>query len=431
MWREWSKRFLWLSLGSLVGRLLPYAMLVWLGRRLDSSGFATLGIAFAWTAVSASLTTSGLSYIAAQRLATIENPGEACSTFRRIAVFGVFLSCSLAAIVLVVDVDRVVGFFGQSIDPGGVAPALLSGAAWSLVMLAVAAFNGLHAAKQAASLLSLGGVFQGVGLALGLFLGQGQLGSILWGFAGGNAVAFVFALWRLSSLPSLREGCKQTPSNAPPVPLGPATAWVTLAAASVTPVSFAAGAIISNGPDGVLQLARFHALEQLHQLAIYLPNVMSVAMLPVLSRQSVTQDGRLLRDMIKVAWLVAMAGTATALVLAWNPAWLHQLIGNPALNDAAATRTMLMHAALAPSLGMLGSAILARGKFALAALLNVAWATVFLGVTWLCREEGAAGVQAARLLASGLLLVVLSVALWIIASTLRLASQEPTNRESP
>jgi O-antigen/teichoic acid export membrane protein len=417
MWRDWSRRFLWLSLGSLIGRLLPYAMLIWLGRHLDSPAFATVGVAFAWTAVSASLTTGGLANVAAQRLAGIENPGEARAMVRRIALIGVALSGLLVAIVLVIGTDTVVGLFGQSIDARAVAPALLSGATWSLVMLAVAAFNGMHAARQAASVLSLGGALQGAGLALGLWAGGGQLDDILWGFAGGNACALAFALWRLSSLPPLREGRNEAPPSAPTMPLGSAVAWATLATACVTPVTFAAGAIISHGPDGALQLARFHALEQLHQLATYFPSVMAVAMLPVLSRRTMKDGGVSVRSAVKVSWLMAGVGSALALVLAWNPTWLHQLVGNPALNDPAATRGMLMHVALYPSLSILGSAVLARGQFAPATLLNMAWAAVLLGVTWLWREDGAAAVQAARLVASGLLLVVLSVLLWIAGGT--------------
>ena len=412
MWHDWIRRFLWLSLGSLIGRLLPYAMLIWLGRNLDSRAFATVGVAFAWTAVSASLTTGGLANLAAQRLATILSPAEARFFVRRVALIGTTLSALLVAIVLTIGADRVVGLFGQSIDARAIGPALISGAMWSLVMLAVAALNGMHAAKQAALVLSIGGALQGFGLALGLWLGHGKL-DILWGFAIGNASALAFALWRLSLLPLLQYDRKHALPYTNATPLGSAVTWATLATASVTPVTFAAGAIISNGRDGALQLARFHALEQLHQLAIYFPSVMAVAMLPVLTRQTFNGGGVSARRVVKVSWLMVGFGSALALVLAWNPTWLHQFVGNPALTDPAATRGMLMHVALHPSLSILGSAVLAQGWFASATLLNIAWAGMLLGLTWLCREEGAAAVQFARLAASGLLLVALSVLLWI------------------
>lgn len=419
MWRDWSRRFVWLSLGSMIGRLLPYTMLIWLGRELDSPAFAAVGVAFAWAAVAASLTTGGLGNVAAQRLAVIESPNEVCAMVRRIALIGVALSVLLVVSVLIVGNDRVVGLFGYSVDARVVWPSLLSGATWSLVMLAVAVFNGLSAARQAASVLSIGGALQALGLAMGLWIGQGQLNDILWGLACGNVSALVFTLWRLSLLLHLRYGSKQAIRVGPAIRLGSAVAWATLATASVTPVTFAAGAIISHAPNGALQLARFHALEQLHQLAIYFPNVMAVAMLPVLSRQAATQDSVSLRNFIKAVWFMAFVGTAVALALTWDPSWLHRLVGNPALNDNAATRGMLVHAALSPSLGILGTAILARGKFALATLFNIAWAAVFLGATWICREEGTAAVQTARLIASSLLLVVMSTLLLTFARSLQ------------
>jgi hypothetical protein len=400
-------------------------MLIWLGRQLDSPAFATVGVAFAWSAVSASLTTGGLAIVAAQQLAAINNPGEARALIRRIAAIGVCLSILLVAVVLLVGADRVVGVFGRTIDAGAVAPSLFSGATWSLVMLAVAVLNGMHAPKQAASVLSFGGALQGMGLALGYWAGHGQLSEILWGLAFGNASALALALRRLSSLPTLHDHRIHYLPNAPAMRLGPAVAWATLAAACVTPVTFAAGAIISHGPDGALQLARFHALEQLHQLATYIPNVLAVALLPVLSRETLKDGGLSMRSAVKVSWLMVGVGSALVLVLAWDPTWLHRLVGNPALNDPLATRGMLMHVALFPSLSVLGSAILARGEFASATLLNVAWAIVLLGFTWVYRQEGAVAVQMARLVASGLLLVALSILLWIAGG------QPTTVRDQP
>lgn len=413
MWLDWSLRFLWLSFGSLIGRLLPYTILIWLGRNLDSQSFATVGVVFAWTTVAASLTTGGLANVAAQRLAGTDNTGEARIIIGHISKIGVVLSSLLMGAVLVVGPDMVASFFAQSITASAVAPALLSGTTWSLVMLVVGILNGMHATRKAASVISIGGTLQGVGLALGLWLGGGEIHDILWGFTGGNAFALGFALWQMRSLSILRNDLNRPIPTTHPIYLGSAITWATLATASVTPVTFAASAIISHGPDGALQLAQFHALEQLHQLATYLPNVMAVAMLPVLSRQTMKTGGVSVRSAVKVSWLMAGIGTTVALALAWNPMWLHRLVGNPALIDIAATRSMLMHVALYPSLSILGSTVLARGQFGPATMLNIAWASVLLGITWLRREEGAEAVQTARLIASGMLIVVISVYLWI------------------
>lgn len=413
MWREWRLRFIWLSIGSLIGRLLPYGILIWMGRHLDPLSFATIGVVFAWTTVAASLTTGGLANVAAQRLAGTENSRDAQRLILRFARIGIVLSGLLVGAVLIVGSGSVLDFFGQSIDANAVEPALISGATWSLVMLAVAMLNGIHKARKAASVLSLGGVLQGVGLALGLWVSNGQLNGILWGLALGNTFALAFALWQVYALSLFKDNLLQSLPYTPVAPLGTSIVWATLATASVTPVTFAASTFISHGSDGALQLAQFHALEQLHQLATYLPNVMAVAMLPLLSRQIMRDDGSSVRSAVKVCWLLAAIGLALVLPLAWNPIWLHRLVGNPALIDVVATRSMLLHIALYPSLSILGGTLLARGLFGLATFLNIGWAAVLLFITWYRREEGAESVQTARLVASSLLISFLTIYLWI------------------
>lgn len=410
MWGEIARRSIWLSAGSAIGRLLPFVVLMMLGRSLSSEDFASASVGFAWTAVAASLTTAGLANVTTQRLALLPAP-EQGAFVRRVVRMACLFSGGLLLAVLAVGPDAANIAFGRALDARIVWPALASGSLWSLVMLAVAICNGQHRPRRAASMLGIGGALQGAGLALGYALGNGAY-MVLWGAALGNALALSWAIMCVRKQSSYGVPNAGSATATPSFPFGRSLAWSSFAAASVMPITFAAGSLVSHSTDAARQLAAFQALEQLHQLAIYLPSVLSQALLPVLTVHFSTKPGETSRRIIHASLLLAFAGSLLAAGLAWHPGWLHRLVGNPALTDPAATRAMLMNAGLSVALNLLGGGLLARGQYARATLLNVGWAAMFLGLGWIWREDGAAGVQIARLCASWALLIAASSAFW-------------------
>lgn len=424
MWREVARRSLWLGAGSAAGRLLPFAVLVLLGRRLASTEFASVSVGFAWIGVAAALTTSGLANVAAQRLAPLTEPHEQAPIARRVLRLGAALSLVLALLLLAGGRRAAAWAFGGTVDSSVVAPAVIAGAAWCLVTLAVAILNGLHQPRTAAAVLGLGGLLQGAGLASGHLAASGASGA-LWGLACGNVLALA---WAARHLAALMPGPAGRRAAAMPG-FGAAAAWSTLAAACVMPVTFAAGSLVSHGPDGAKPLAAFHALEQLHQLLIYLPGILGQALLPVLALH-LSQDPAKARRLVRVALAMALAGSAVAAALAWDPSWLHALVRNPAISDDRAVRSMLLNAGLSVSLALLGGGLLARGQYAVATLMNVGWAAVFLGFGWAWKDAGAAGPQSARLLASWLLVLAASAVLWS-ALPVRTAPARPAASRGP
>lgn len=417
MWRDALSRSAWLAAGSVLGRLLPYLVLIGLGRLLPPQEFATLAVGFAWSAVAANLTTSGLATLATQRLALITDGPTRHRFILRVTGLGLGLVLLLNLLVLAVGRQAMAQAFGQVLIPAALAPAIANGVAWSLTLLAIAALNGLHQARAAAFVLSLGGLLQGLGLLVGHLQGGGLAG-ILWGLAMGSLCALCWAGWQLvhalNRSPSGEAGKGSSPD--PHRHFWSALAWNTLAAACVMPVTWMASSLLTHGPQGARQLAAFHALEQLHQLAIFIPGVIGQALLPTLTVHLHGNPEQGVRHLVRLAAAVGLAGIAVAAVLAWEPQWLHHLVGNPALTDAAATRWMLLHAGLALGLSLLGSALLARGLYALASSLNLVWAATFLALGWLWAHDGAAGLQLARLCASSLLFVAAGALLWHLSA---------------
>lgn len=394
LWRELATRSAWLTTGSVLGRLAPYAALIALGRRLDPGSFATLSLAFAWGGVAASLVTAALGAVTTQRLAADPGPARRALATRAIGQ-GFAGSGLLAAAVLALGPTAASLAFNEHVRPVAVWPAALHGLAWSMVLLIANLLNGLHAPRRAALLLGVGGMAQSCGIALGL-LADGDLAVSLWGLAGGSALSLAIAGALLRGALPARRAQARPPLHAP----GMDVFWTTIATASVTPVSFAAAALITHGGAPVDELAQYQALEQIHQLLLYAPGLLGQALLPILASHDRSQQAwQLLRPWV---WRTALAGLAAAALIGWQAQWLLQALGNPAVTDPWATRWMLCNASLAWSLSLLHNDLMARRLYAPAALLSVLWAAVFLSLGGAL--GGAAGMQAGRLFASLLLL---------------------------
>ena len=183
-----------------------------------------------------------------------------------------------------------------------------------------------------------------------------------------------------------------------PLPRNPVL-WITVAAACVLPVSFFASGMIAHGADGVRQLAQYFALEQVHQVLVYLPAIVGQALLPLIGRRighsdAAAQRARLLRRM---ALVVDGRGTRRdcwwALRLIIDVRWLVSLLGNPAVgvSDVWSIRWMVLNAALGLSLSVAGGALLGAGRIVGAGLLNVVWGAIFVSLTSALSSHGNRG----------------------------------------
>ncbi|HEY1131526.1 MAG TPA: oligosaccharide flippase family protein [Roseateles sp.] len=399
MWREILSRSAWLSAGSLVGRVAPYAVLIMLGRKLDAAAFASLSIAFVWASVAASLATTALGTVTTQRLAADAGPARRAIALRALR-HGTAWAGLLAATVAVIGASTASRAFGQHLDLAAFWPALAHGMAWSLTLLIATMLNGLHAVRHSALLQGVGGLSQALGMGLGFMVGGG-LETALWGLVLGSIASLALggALLR-HALPPAAPQTALLPAPTAVVPRASLDVlWSTLANAAVTPVAFVAAALVTRHGGPPTDLAQFQALEQIHQLLLYVPGLVGQALLPLLAAHDRGADAqRALRPWI---YRSAVAGLAVAALMGWHPGWLLHFIGNPALTDVWATRWMLCSAGLALALSLLNNELLARRLYAPAALLSLLWAATFLGLG--SALGGVAGMQAGRLVASLLL----------------------------
>jgi len=407
MIRSVLDRTAWLSAGSLVGRACPVLVMIWLGTRVPTVVYASISMAFLWGTVVYSITLAGLSTIVVQQLARIDERGAQRRAVRRSVGWAILVAAVPAAALVALGGDHAAALFDHAFIADMVLPAAGAGACWSLFSFMASTLNGLHKSRHAAVAAGVAGVLQAIGLAAGARLLPGAAAPI-WGLASGSLLAALGVMAMVRHAVSGSGGDVRAPLElhirARPVLLA------TLSAASVTPVAFAVSHIAAaNG--GATGLAGFLALEQLHQLAVYVPNILTVALLPLLARTTM-QDQRLARRL--VGWSIGLAFMATLVsaIAGLAASDIQRLIANPALNDVAALRIMMLNAGLALSLSILGAGLVAQGLFGRALLGNLLWAGVFLGLSWRYAGHGIAALQAARLTASWVLIVLASVMLW-------------------
>jgi len=407
MIRSILDRTAWLSAGSLVGRACPLLVMIWLGTRVPTAVYASISMAFLWGTVIYSITLSGLSTIVVQQLARIDERSAQRRAVRRSGGWAIVLATVPAAALVGLGGNHAAALFDHAFIAEMVLPAAVAGACWSMFSFMTATLNGLHKPRHAAVAAGVAGALQGIGLAAGARLLPGGEAPI-WGLAIGSLLAALGVMAMVHHAVSGSGGVAPVPLEldvrARPLMLA------TLSAASVTPVAFAVSHLAAaNG--GAAGLAGFLALEQLNQLAVYVPNILTVALVPLLARATML-DQRLARRL--VSWSVGLAIMATLVgaIAGLAAGDIERLIGNPALHDVAAMRIMMLNAGLALSLSILGAGLVALGMFGRALLGNLLWAGVFLGLSWQFAGHGLVALQAARLTASWVLIALASVMLW-------------------
>ena len=167
----------------------------------------------------------------------------------------------------------------------------------------------------------------------------------------------------------------------------------------VSPVSWAATAILVNQPGGYPEMGAYSAANQWYAAVLFLPAALGAAVLPVLSER-IGQDQAGARNVLRAA-VALNAAVAAPIVLAGSLAspWIMRMYGP---SFAAAWPTLLVvlvTGGVAVVLNPIGSLLAAANRVWLGFWMNSGWAVVLLGTTVLLVRWGAFGVALARLIA--------------------------------
>lgn len=414
--RDVLRRSAWMAAGTLIGRGLPVASTALLSRSVGVAAYATVGAVVSWTALMPALTTAGIGMVVTQRLAQVDSASpQGRAVVRQGLLAGLGAVLGLHLVLAVLGADVLSRLLPSVITPGTGHVALLLSALSACIALCQAVLLGAHQPRRAALVAAGNGVLQGTGLCVGALLGSTRLALL------GVGVALALSLG-VSAVFVQRLG-----RGSRSAPVGRALPWTTFLAqaglatvstALVAPVTFLCVSFLAHTPDGARQVGGFLILEQLYLVIGYLPNLVAQASMPVLAATMArAQDpggaglavSGYLRRMLGVLLLMG------ALLLGggwWVTEPLLRLYGlDPALFGTA-YHLMLPTAILMVPSATLGAFIQARGRFIEGSSLNLFWALLFVGLSIVALDRGAAGVQGARLTATFALVTVLSVYVW-------------------
>jgi len=183
-----------------------------------------------------------------------------------------------------------------------------------------------------------------------------------------------------------------------------------LAGAMTGPALWIAYSILVHQPAGYGGMGAFNAANQWRNAILFLPNVFSQPLLPVLSDLYGRQSPEFRRVLWTAMTVTASVSALIAIPIAFGAPWIMALYGPgfrsswPALSLLAASTTP------AASCSVIGQAIAGSGHQCAGFSLNLLWASVLLGATVLLTpRQGAIGLSEAILCAYAMHVVTVSV----------------------
>jgi O-antigen/teichoic acid export membrane protein len=188
-----------------------------------------------------------------------------------------------------------------------------------------------------------------------------------------------------------------------------------LGAAIYVPAMWAANAILVNAPHGYAAMGVFSAADRWRTAIVFLPNLLGGVALPVLS--SLRGESNLERYS-RVLWANVGVSCAAALGVAVPVAilspWIMAGYGPQFAGEGWVLVGLCAVAVLTSSFWIVGQALVSQGRMWLLFGLNLGWASLLVGVTWMLRERGAMALVYAYLAADVVrLAVVLSLTSWL------------------
>lgn len=399
---QFARGAFWTTTGALLAKILSLAAAVILARLLGAAAYGEYGVVVGAVGTFSAVAGAGMGLTATRYIARIgtENPlraGRILALSNLIALTGGLLT----AVVLAALSPRLAS--GVLAAPRLV-PALRISAlllvfyAWNGAQ--IGALSGMEAFRESAIACVLSAMLLLFGLSVGALAG-GVTGT-LWGSTAatmGSCVIYRRMLLRIGARRGIRAALE-----------GAFTEWrilvhfsipSVLATLFVTPVSWAAIAIIARGPGGFAEVGVFTAANQWRALVLFLPNTLAGAALPLLTRAS-TGSGQGRTRILRLNLLLtgACALLAALVIIAVSP-FVMRTYGSGFGQGARVLQVLAASAVIGAILSVVGQLLIVDGRMWWGSVLNVAWGVALLGSTWFLRRHGALGLAIANLVAYG------------------------------
>lgn len=394
----------WSVVGAVASRSSALLASIIVGRVLGASGFGRFGVVQVTVGLAATFAGFGLGVTATKHVAGLKaadraTAGRLISTFLITgAAFGFVFAVALGASSRWLARNTLADY---SIAP------LLQISSLSLLFGSVSGVQmgvlaGLEAFRSSAWLNIVTGLLAFPIMAIGVIT-SGLEGAV-WAIVVSAAVMAVAGHVMLRREMDRQQICFLTPAWREAYPtLRDFSLPATMASLTITPVNWAAAAMLINYGGGFSELGRFNAANQWFSAMLFLPMALGQALLPVLSERLCVGDVRGARRLLtrSCAMNVAVTTPLAVTVALCSPA-LMRLYGRDFGSAWPVLVVVLATAVLLSGQSPVGQGIIASGKLWVGFAMNAGWAVIFLVSAGALAQFGALGVAVGRLSAYAL-----------------------------
>jgi O-antigen/teichoic acid export membrane protein len=391
----------WSLIGLVASRALALPASILVARALGSHGFGSFGVIQNTIGMFGILAGFGLGltctkYVAEFRL---KDPGLAGRILAVSSLTAALLG-GAATIGLWLMAPRLAA--GPLANPELVGPLRISA-----ILLLLGAHNGQQngalTGLEAFRTMTRINVVTGV-LTIPLMAGGAWLGGITGGVWG--LVAVQFATWTMTKLTLAGElkrvglrfvwhGCWQERSI-----LWKFSLPAFLAGAVVVPANWLCMTFLVSTTGGYAQIGIFNAANQWFTLLMFIPQVIGQSSLPILAERLNAKDYRQTNTILRASMVANAAILLPLAVLgALASPWLLDLYGQ---EFGGGQLTLVLCLVTAVLLGVqfpVGQILIAADRLWLGLIMNLGWAGIFIGGSWLLADGGALGLASSRLIA--------------------------------
>jgi O-antigen/teichoic acid export membrane protein len=173
-----------------------------------------------------------------------------------------------------------------------------------------------------------------------------------------------------------------------------------LAGSLVGLVYWLCNTLLVNQPGGYNEMGIFNAANQWFAVIIFLPGVLGQVLLPILSESMNSQNSQSSRKVLILSLKInAITTIPLILVASILSPWIMAAYGPSFAAAWPVLIIVLVTSGILALLAPIGQIIVAGGRIWTGFAMNLGWAVVYIGMTYLMIDRGASGLAAARLFA--------------------------------
>lgn len=176
----------------------------------------------------------------------------------------------------------------------------------------------------------------------------------------------------------------------------------------VVPVHWLCQALLANTPGGMVQVAVLGVGLQWFQVVYFLPLALGRIVLPVMT-DIIVDNGKQQSDVVLKSAILAnsIVSVPVAVIIGLFSSEIMRVYGITTPYAWAALTLMVGASAISAICAPVGQVMIAKGKIWLGWMMNVGWALIYVGLTYLLLDLGALGV------ASSLLIAYIGHSIWV------------------